>query len=150
MGSWIKIKAADGFALSAWLAQPRGEARGAVVLVQEIFGVNSHIRNVAQRLADEGYCVVAPALFDRAMPEVELGYSPEGIGQGVQLMQRASFDDALRDVDAARAHAASISGGQPVAVMGFCWGGLVAWLSATRLNGLRRRFRTTPAALATS
>ncbi|MCJ0762957.1 dienelactone hydrolase family protein [Variovorax terrae] len=132
MGSWIKVKASDGFVLSAWQVEATGAPRGTIVLVQEIFGVNSHIRSVAQRLAGEGYDVLAPALFDRAMPEVELGYNAEGIGQGVELMQRASLDDALRDVDAARAHAAQ---GLPVAVMGFCWGGLVAWLSATRLDG---------------
>lgn len=133
MGSWIKLKAEDGFHLSAWQENPAMSPRGGIVLVQEIFGVNRHVRDVAARLAAEGYQVLAPALFDRKMPQVELGYNPEGIGRGVELMQGASLDDALRDVDAARRHLAA---DVPVAVVGFCWGGLVTWLAATRLSGL--------------
>lgn len=134
MGTWTRLQAADGFTLSAFVAEPEGEARGGIVLVQEIFGVNSHIQSLATRLAGAGYRVVAPSLFDRSLPEVQLGYGADGVQRGVALMQQASLDLALRDLEAARDAAAA--GGRRVAVMGFCWGGLVAWLAACRVPGL--------------
>lgn len=133
MGEWIQLQAADGFRARAWHVAAREPARGGVVLVQEIFGVNGHIRDVARRLAEAGHAVVAPSMFDRAMPQVELGYGADGIERGVALMQQASLDAAMLDVAAARD---ALDPRLPRAVLGFCWGGLVAWLSACRVPGL--------------
>lgn len=133
MGNWIQVACDDGFQMQAWHARPQGQAKAGVVLVQEIFGVNEHIRSVAQRLADAGFEVIAPSLFDRWLPQVELGYGAEGIERGVALMKQASPDTAARDVQAA---AAALGQGLPRSVMGFCWGGLVAWLAAARSDTL--------------
>ncbi|HYF21671.1 MAG TPA: dienelactone hydrolase family protein, partial [Ramlibacter sp.] len=133
MGEWIQLQASDGFRAKAWQVPAKGRARGGLVLVQEIFGVNGHIRDLARRLAEEGFDVVAPSLFDRAMPQVELGYGREGIERGVSLMQQASLDAAMVDIAAAQD---ALDPGRPRAVMGFCWGGLVSWLAACRVPGL--------------
>jgi carboxymethylenebutenolidase len=134
MGTWIQQRASDGHEFVAWKAAPAGRSRGGIVLAQEVFGVNAHIRSVADRLAGEGFTVIAPSLFDRTTPQVELGYGAEGVAQGVGLMQQTSLEHALLDVEAVRLGLAAAGG--PVAVMGFCWGGLVAWLACTRLQGL--------------
>ena len=85
MGEWIKLKASDGFELSAWRAEPKGTPRGGIVVIQEIFGVNHHIRSVTDRFAAEGYLAIAPAVFDRVEPGVELAYDPPGIARGMEL-----------------------------------------------------------------
>jgi carboxymethylenebutenolidase len=131
--AWIELKASDGHTLQAWCAAPSGKPRGSVVVLQEIFGVNGHIRNVCDRLAALGWLAIAPALFDRVARGTELGYGPEGMAQGRATKGGTSDELALRDVEAAVAYARR-SG--KVAVMGFCWGGTLAWLSATRLDGL--------------
>ncbi|MEK9721272.1 MAG: dienelactone hydrolase family protein, partial [Quisquiliibacterium sp.] len=105
----------------------------AMVVVQEIFGVNSHIRAVADGYAADGYLAVAPALFERASPGYETGYSAEEIAASRELMSKVSMDDALKDVAASIEYAKS---GGKVGIVGYCWGGTVAWLSATRLAGL--------------
>ena len=132
MGQFIELTAADGFRLAAWRADPSGVVRGAVVIAQEIFGVNSHIRSVCDGYAADGYVAVAPALFDRAERGVDIGYKPEDIARGRELKGRAPIAAALQDIAAAR-DAVSASGN--VAVMGFCWGGYVAWMAACRLPG---------------
>jgi carboxymethylenebutenolidase len=131
--AWIELKAADGHALQAWEAQPAGQPRGAVVVLQEIFGVNAHIRSVCDRLAAQGWYAVAPALFDRAQRGLEAGYDPEGMAAGRAAKAQVREADALADVQAAITRAQRA--GQ-VAVMGFCWGGTLAWLAAARLQGL--------------
>lgn len=130
MGRWIELTAADGTTVSAWRAEPKGAPRGGLVVVQEIFGVNSHIRGVCEGYAAEGYVAIAPALFDRIEPRVDLGYLPDDVARGRELKAQASLDSALADVEAARAAVASAG---KVGVVGYCWGGYVAWMSASRL-----------------
>lgn len=138
--AWIDLKAADGHALRAWraTAEAAGDTaapRGALVVLQEIFGVNAHIRSVCDRYAVQGWTAIAPSLFDRATATVpEMGYGPEDIAQGRDLKARLSDEAALLDVQAAIDHAAALA--PKVAVVGFCWGGTLAWLAASRLKGL--------------
>jgi carboxymethylenebutenolidase len=132
MGTWIELTAADGAKIAAYRADPAGTPRGGLVVVQEIFGVNSHIRSVCDGYAADGYLAVAPAVFDRYEPRVDLGYTPEDIARGRDLRGRAGADAALADIAAARIIAA---GAGNVGVIGYCWGGLLAWLAAARLPG---------------
>lgn len=138
MGQFTTLKSADGFTVSAYVAEPAGKPRGAIVVVQEIFGVNSHIRSVADRFAAEGYLAVAPATFDRVKPGVELGYSDADMGAGFEL--KTAVDalpgaGVLQDLQAAIDHAAQAGGGK-VGMVGFCWGGLLTWKAACLLKGL--------------
>lgn len=135
---WITLESSDGFLCPAWEAVPEGTPRGAVVVLQEIFGVNSHIRAVAERFAARGYLAVAPALFARVQPDVDLGYTPEDMQTGFAL--KTSVDQLpgagiLPDIQAAIDHAAARSGAA-VGIVGFCWGGLMAWQAACELTGL--------------
>src|SRR5450755_4261352 len=132
MGKMIDLVATDGFRLSAYRADPAGESRGGVVVAQEIFGVNSHIKSVCDGFAKEGYVAVAPALFDRYERGVDIGYTGEDIARGRALKAKATTEGALLDVTAAR-DALSATG--KVGVVGYCWGGLVSWMSACRLAG---------------
>src|SRR5262245_48465628 len=103
MGEKIRLRAADGFTLSAYQATPSGKPKGGIVVVQEIFGVNNHIRKVADSFAADGYLAIAPALYDRISPDVETGYTPEDIQKGIGFRQKAATETALQDIDAARA-----------------------------------------------
>jgi len=132
MGQMLELTAADGFALSAYRADPSGKPRGGLVVAQEIFGVNSHIRSVCDGFAADGYVAIAPALFDRYERGVDIGYTPDDIAKGRELKGRAQVDAALRDVASARDVAA---GAGKVGVIGYCWGGFVAWMTASRLPG---------------
>jgi carboxymethylenebutenolidase len=131
MGETIRLRASDGFELSAYRAAPSGTPRGGLVVIQEIFGVNGHIRRVADGYAADGFVAIAPALFDRIEPGLELGYGQDDIERGRGLKARAPTDAALRDISAARDAAAA----GKVGVVGYCWGGYLSWLSATRLDG---------------
>ncbi len=133
MGDWHPLQASDGHALKAWCAQPTGEPRGTVVVLQEIFGVNAHIRSVADRFAAEGYVALAPTLFDRVARNFETGYTPDDMARAKAVMEKVSLDNAVLDLAAA---AQSPLGPGKVAVVGYCWGGTLAWLAATRLPGL--------------
>ena len=134
MGEMIELKTEDGQTISAYRADPEGEPRGGLVLIQEIWGVNSHIRNVADGYAAEGYVVIAPALFDRVEPGVRLDeYTQETMQEGFGYMQKVDIDNALLDVRAARDLASSAG---KVGVVGYCFGGRVAWLSASRVDGI--------------
>lgn len=138
MGEFIQLQAADGQTVSAWLAQPEKPARGAVVVVQEIFGVNAHIREVANGFAQAGYVALAPATFDRVQPGVELGYEAADIQEGVRLKaltEALPAPGVLADLQAAIDHAAQLSGGK-VGMVGYCWGGLLTWRAAAQLQGL--------------
>lgn len=138
MGQWIELAAGDGQPLKAWQARPAGRPRGAVVVLQEIFGVNSHIRAVTDGYAEDGYLALAPATFQRLRPDVELGYEEHDIRVGVGLKAAAEALPApgvLADVQAAIHHAAR-TGNCKVAVIGYCWGGLLAWRAASLLDGL--------------
>jgi carboxymethylenebutenolidase len=132
MGKMIELTAADGFRLAAYRADPAGRARGAIVVAQEIFGVNSHIRSVCDGYAADGYAVIAPALFDRSERGVDIGYSADDIARGRALKAKVTTDTALQDVAAARD---ALSGAGKVGVVGYCWGGFIAWMSACRLSG---------------
>jgi len=132
MGKTIELTAADGFLLSAYRAEPSIVPRGAVVVAQEIFGVNSHIKSVCDGFAKDGYIAIAPALFDRYERNVDIGYTAADIALGRALKARATTDAALQDIAAAR-NALSVAGN--VGVVGYCWGGFITWMSACRLNG---------------
>jgi len=133
MGRLIELTAADGHRFSAWRAEPAGKVRGALVVAQEIFGVNSHIRAVADGYAADGYLAIAPALYDRAQRNYETGYSQDEIQAGIQIMQRLNWDDTLRDVQAT---IDALKTEHKVGIVGYCWGGTVAWLAAARASNL--------------
>lgn len=137
MGQWIPLDTPAG-RIAAWLAEPAGAARGGLVVVQEIFGANAHIRAVAEGYAADGYVVLAPAFFDPVEPGVELGYDQAGYAHGRELVTQLGLDAALQIVAAAAAWLqARLAGrGEPNAVgtVGYCWGGTVALLSALRLG----------------
>ncbi|MDT7814086.1 MAG: carboxymethylenebutenolidase [Acidobacteriaceae bacterium] len=131
MSGLVKLQASDGHELDAYVAEPDGKPWGALVVVQEIFGVNLHMRSVADHFAQEGFDAVVPALFDRVEPNVEL--TDDGTQKGMALAQKIDINDALKDMDAALQYAAKKTG-KPAGVVGYCYGGTLAWLSATRLS----------------
>lgn len=136
MGQFINLTASDGLSFPAYVAEPAGTPKGAVVVLQEIFGVNSHIRSVADGYAADGYLAVAPATFHRVKPEVELGYTPEDMGAGMALktaVEALPVPGVLRDIEAAVAYAARAG---KVGIVGYCWGGLLTWRSACAVPGL--------------
>ena len=138
MGHMIQLSAADGQQIPAYVAQPIGAVKGAVVVIQEIFGVNSHIRSVADGYAAQGYLAVAPAAFHRVKPAVELGYSDADMGEGFGHKTAAEALPApgvMQDIQAAIDYAAKTSGGK-VGIVGYCWGGLLTWRAACTLKGL--------------
>lgn len=135
MGNTVQLTAEDGHTLNAYVAEPAKPNGRAVVIAQEIFGVNEHIRRVTDDYAREGYWAIAPALFDRVQPGIELGYGPEDMQKGMDIRSKVNTDDAVIDVAAALAKAAKqVGGSKRVAVVGYCWGGTLAWLAATRLE----------------
>ena len=133
MGQHFTLVAADSFKLGAYRANPSGTAKGGVVVIQEIFGVNHHIRAVCDRLAGEGYAAVAPAIFDRQQPNFESGYSPDEIANARKFVANPDWGAMMKDVQAAIDDAKK-SG--PAAIMGFCLGGTIAFIAAAKLNGL--------------
>ena len=138
MGSFITLTAADGTQVPAYVAQPFAPAKAAVVVIQEIFGVNTHIREVADAYASEGYLAIAPAMFHRVQANVELGYAEADMGLGMGLktaVEALPAPGALQDIQAAIDHAHTACGGK-VGIVGYCWGGLLTWRSACLLNGL--------------
>lgn len=132
MSKVVKLQASDGHELDAYVAAPDGKPWGGLVVIQEIFGVNQHIRSVADRFAQEGFYAVAPALFDRVQRNLELTDAGEDMQKGMAAAQKINIDDAVKDVDAALQYAAKETG-KPAGVVGYCYGGTLAWLSATRL-----------------
>jgi carboxymethylenebutenolidase len=129
----IELTASDGHTCAAHRAEPAGTPRGGVVVIQEIFGVNHHIRSVADAFAREGYLAIAPAMFDRVSRGVELDYSPAGTAKGRELRAAIPLDAAMADVAAAVA-AASAAG--RVGLVGYCWGGYITWMAAANVPGL--------------
>jgi carboxymethylenebutenolidase len=129
----IELIASDGHHLSAWLAEPAGPPRGALVVLQEIFGVNSHIRAVTDSFAAEGFLAIAPALFDRVERGVETGYADADVQRGRQLKAGCDNNAALLDIAAAMAR---VQGAGRIGVVGYCWGGSLAWQAACGLDGL--------------
>ena len=133
MGSMTELKAADGHKLAAYRAEPAGKARGAVVVIQEIFGGNTHIRSVADGYAADGYLVIAPAMFDRVQRNYDTGYSQPEIQAGIALMQKLDWKEAMQDAAAALE---AVKAAGKVGIVGYCWGGTVTWVAAARLSGL--------------
>ena len=133
MGQQIKLTASDGFQLGGYRADPAGTPKGAVVVIQEIFGVNHHIRNVCDRFANAGYVAVAPAIFDRSEPNFESGYSADEVAVARKFVANPDWAAMLLDVQAA---IDSVKDVGPVGIVGFCLGGSVAYAAATKLDGL--------------
>ena len=131
MGRMIELQAADGHRFTAYRAGADGAAAGLVVL-QEIFGVNRHMRNVCDRFAAEGYAVLAPALFDRVERSVELGYDEQGRARGMALRAEVPAAGAMADIEAAASGLEGSSG--QLGIVGYCWGGTLAWWGATRTH----------------
>jgi carboxymethylenebutenolidase len=129
MGRMIKLESTT--TIDAYLAEPVGTPKGGVVVIQEIFGVNRHIRDVADRVAAAGYTAIAPALFDSVETGVELGYDQAGMTRGIELMGKVGFDRPVQDVAAAARY---IEAAGKIGTVGFCWGGSVAYAAAIRLG----------------
>lgn len=133
MGKMIDLTAADGHKLAAWRADPAGKPRGAVVVIQEIFGVNDHIKAVADGYAQDGYVAIAPAMFDRLQRGYDTGYTQPEIQAGIAMMQKLDWKNTYADVDAAVAEAKKAG---KVGIVGYCWGGTVSWRGAANTAGL--------------
>jgi carboxymethylenebutenolidase len=134
MGKMIELTAADGHKLLAYRAEPAGKPKGGLIVAMEIFGVNSHIRSLADGYAMDGYLAIAPALFDRAQRGYDTGYSPEEIQRGREMIAKVTIDDALKDVAAALSNVESAG---KAGIVGYCWGGTVAFKAACNVPGLR-------------
>ena len=132
MSEAVKLHAADGHELGAYLARPAGTPKGAIVVVQEIFGVNHHIRSVTDRFAAEGYLAIAPALFDRYERGFEAGYDAEGMQRGRSIAGKMKIEWAAADTLAAVTYARDEYKTR-VAVVGFCLGGSIAWMAAAHM-----------------
>ena len=130
MSEFTTLMARDGHEFSAWLAAPAGKPRGAVVVIQEIFGVNAHIRAIADSYAAEGYVAIAPAVFDRVRKGIELGYNAETMKEGVGYVMQLKPEKTLLDLAAS---IAVVKHAGRVGVVGFCWGGKMAYVSACEL-----------------
>src|SRR6202051_3034042 len=133
MGKDLKLTASDNFQLGAYRADPNAAAKGAVVVIQEIFGVNHHIRAVCNRLAGEGYVAIAPSIFDRIERNLTSGYSPDEIAIARKFVANPDWAAMLRDTQAAIDAVGDVG---PVGVIGFCLGGSIAYATATKLSGL--------------
>jgi carboxymethylenebutenolidase len=133
MSESVEIHASDGHTLDAYVARPAGTPIGGLVVVQEIFGVNQHIRSVADAYGKDGFLAVAPALFDRFERNVELGYAEADRPRAFALYGKLDASKALLDVEAALGYVRKESG-KKVGVIGYCYGGLIAWLASTRLH----------------
>jgi carboxymethylenebutenolidase len=132
-GSKTELVAQDGHHFDAYKVLPAGKPKGAVIIGPEIFGVNSHIRGVADSYAAQGYAVIAPALFDRAERNFETGYGPDDIAAGRAIIGKLDWADTMKDVAATIEHARPYG---KTALVGYCWGGTIAWVAAARLQGL--------------
>jgi carboxymethylenebutenolidase len=137
MGKFIELKASDGHNFAAYVAQPggpnAGKPRGGVVVIPEIFGVNSHIKQVTDSYAADGYLAVSPAMFDRVQRNYDTGYTQPEIQAGVAIMQKLDWKQAILDVNAAIVEAAK---GGKVGIVGYCFGGTVSWVAAAQAKGL--------------
>ena len=136
MGQTTELTSADGFKFPVYVAEPKGKAKGGLVVLQEIFGVNSHIRAVADGYAADGYFVVAPHTFHRVKAGVELGYKEDDMKEGMALkaaVEELPAPGVMPDIQAAINHAAQAG---KVGIVGYCWGGLLTWRSACALKGL--------------
>ncbi len=129
----ITLTASDGHEFAAYESVPEGPILARMVVIQEIFGVNEHIRDVCDRLSSQGIAAVAPAVFDRIERDVELEYTPDGIAKGLEIRAQIEWDAVLADTQAAVDHLAA---GGPVGIVGYCWGGTIAWVAGCRFDNL--------------
>lgn len=131
----VQVQGPDG-AFGAYVAAPEGGSGPGVVVIQEIFGVNEHIRSVCDRYAEAGYAAMAPDLYWRVQPGYETGYSPEEIAQGREIRGRLDDDDVVRDVGATFEALGKRPEcqGRKLGIVGYCWGGLITYLAAARLS----------------
>jgi carboxymethylenebutenolidase len=134
LGKHVSLTTTDNHSLGSYRADPVGKPKGAMVVAQEIFGVNSHIRNLCDRLAADGYVAVAPALFDRFVRDFQSGYSADEVAHARTYIAKIDWSKMLLDIQAGIDEVKSVG---PVGVIGFCMGGTAAFLSATRLDGLK-------------
>ncbi|MBI3710406.1 MAG: dienelactone hydrolase family protein [Proteobacteria bacterium] len=132
MGQTLKLTAADGHSLGAYRADPAGKPKGALVVIQEIFGVNHHMRGMCDGFAKDGYACIAPALFDRVKPGIELGYAQPDIESGRDIRGKVTWEQVIADV---RAALGAVKGNGKIGIIGYCWGGSVAWRGATQIDG---------------
>jgi carboxymethylenebutenolidase len=130
MGEFTTIMARDGHEFQAWLCAAPGQPRGALVVLQEIFGVNSHIRAVADGFAAAGYTVIAPSLFDRIRRGIQLGYTPAEVQEGAGYRSQLKLETTMKDVAAA---VAVVRNSGRVGTVGYCWGGTLSYLAAVQL-----------------
>jgi carboxymethylenebutenolidase len=137
MGKMIELTTSDGHKLGAYRADPSGtnaaKPRGAIVVIQEIFGVNSHVKSVTDGFAADGYVAIAPAMFDRVQKNFDVGYTPPDIEKGRALRAKITVDMAMKDAQAA---IDAVKGVGKVGIVGYCWGGFVAWMASAKLSGL--------------
>jgi len=133
LGTQISLTAADGFKLGGYRADPERAPKGGLVVIQEIFGVNHHVRTLCDRFAAQGYASVAPAVFDRIQPDFECGYSPAEIEHARTFIPKIDWGAMMRDTAAA---IGAIKGAGKVGIVGYCMGGSVAFLAACNLDGL--------------
>lgn len=129
MGQDLSLTASDGHTLDAYAAEPQGNARAGMVIIQEIFGVNDDIRETVDNFAKQGYHAIAPALFDRVQKNLVLGFDEAGIATGRETKGKLDWDNAMKDVTAAVEH---VKGAGKVGIVGFCMGGSVSWFAAAR------------------
>jgi len=134
MGTHTTLKSADGHSFDVYLAQPSGAVKGAVVIAPEIFGINNYIRSVADRFAAQGYLTAAPALFDRVERKYEAPYEQSDVENGIAIIQKIPFEQAIADLQATVEHIKLTQ--ERVAIVGFCWGGTLAWLASAKITGL--------------
>jgi carboxymethylenebutenolidase len=135
MGETLTLKASDGHQFSAYRATPKDAPKGGLVVIQEIFGVNSHIQEVCDGFAADGYLAIAPALFDRVERGVEIGYTPADIERGRTLRAKVPAEGVLLDVAAALEAVKQAKNVGKIGIVGYCWGGTVAWLAAADIPG---------------
>jgi carboxymethylenebutenolidase len=129
----IELTAGDGHTFSAYRADPSGTPKGAVVVLQEVYGVNPHIRTIADAFAAKGYLTIAPSLFDSVKAGVELGYDEAGLSEGAGLIRQVEQDRALGEIQAT---VDAVKSAGKVAIVGYCWGGYLAYAAANRVSGL--------------
>ena len=132
MSETVRLQASDGHELDAYVSQPSGEAVAGLVVIQEAFGVNRHIRSVVDGYSRDGFLAVAPALFDRIQRNVELGYDAADLQKGIAMARQSNHADAVTDVEAALVYMRKRA--KKCGVIGYCFGGTMAWLAATRLG----------------
>ncbi|WP_158885367.1 dienelactone hydrolase family protein [Rhodanobacter sp. L36] len=131
MGEHINIPTTRTQCIGAYLAKPQGKPKGGIVVIQEIFGINAHMRRVVDGFAAQGYTAIAPAFFDHVEANVELGYDEAGFKKGQQLVGEVGLEQAVKDVASA---AEAIASAGKIGTVGYCWGGTVALLAALRLG----------------